>query len=293
MNFECLQTFIVLSQCKNFTRASEIMYVAQSTISNRIRLLEEYTKCQLVIRNKTGIELTEEGTLFLQYAKQLLNVETVALREIHMLNMYRDHLNVACAQWIHDCWFADDMACYSRNFPDIAVNMTVDHGETLISMMHNSTLDLAITAYNINTNSLVSRLYKKSKVVLVEKKEQYSYLQKGIRGKDLLGLPLIYSDIWENYLSDISEHLLLDERVYRIHYNMLGSAKSFCIAGLGCCFLPADLVKHELETDMLVEIPIDEISARYVDLFVTYNRDRLQSTAMKSFFELFPQIIPD
>lgn len=293
MNFDCLQTFIVLSQCKNFTRASEIMYVAQSTISNRIRLLEEYTKCQLVIRNKTGIELTEEGTLFLQYAKQLLNVETVALREIHMLNMYRDHLNVACAQWIHDCWFADDMACYSRNFPDIAVNMTVDHGETLISMMHNSKLDLAITAYNINTNSLVSRLYKKSKVVLVGKKEQYSYLQKGIRGKDLLGLPLIYSDIWENYLSDISEHLLLDERVYRIHCNMLGSAKSFCIAGLGCCFLPADLVKHELETDMLVEIPIDEISARYVDLFVTYNRDRLQSTAMKSFFELFPQIIPD
>ena len=109
MNFDCLQTFIVLSQCKNFTRASEIMYVAQSTISNRIRLLEEYTKCQLVIRNKTGIELTEEGTLFLQYGKQLLNVETVALREIHMLNVYQDHLNVACAQWIHDCWFADDM----------------------------------------------------------------------------------------------------------------------------------------------------------------------------------------
>ena len=292
MNFDCLQTFIVLSQCKNFTRASEIMYVAQSTISNRIRLLEEYTKCQLVIRNKTGIELTEEGTLFLQYAKQLLNVETVALREIHMLNVYQDHLNVACAQWIHDCWFADDMVRYSRDFPDIAVNMTVDHGETLISMMHTSTLDLAITAYNINTNSLISQLYKKSKVVLVGKREQYSCLQKGIRGDDLLNLPLIYSEIWDNYLSEISEHLLLDERIYRIHCNMLGSAKNFCIAGLGCCFLPADLVKHELEAEILVEIPVGEISARYVNLYVTYNRARLESAAMRYFFELFPQMIP-
>lgn len=293
MNFECLQTFIVLSQCKNFTRASELMYVAQSTISNRIRLLEEYTKCQLVIRNKTGIELTEEGTLFLQYAKQLLNVETVALRELHMLNVYQDHLNVACAQWIHDCWFADDMVCYSRKYPDIAVNMTVDHGETLISMMHNSTLDLTITAYNINTNNLVSQLYKKSKVVLVGKKEQYSYLQKGIQGKDLVSIPLIYADIWENYLSDISEHLLLDERVYRIHCNMLGSAKNFCIAGLGCCFLPVDLVRCELEEEIIIEIPVEEISVRYVSLYVTYNRARLKSVAMRRFLELFPQIVPN
>ena len=41
MNTEELKTFIFLSKVKNFTLAAEQMYIAQSTVTNRISELEK------------------------------------------------------------------------------------------------------------------------------------------------------------------------------------------------------------------------------------------------------------
>lgn len=43
MNTESIKTFIMLSKMKNFTRTAERMYVAQSTVTNRICELENET----------------------------------------------------------------------------------------------------------------------------------------------------------------------------------------------------------------------------------------------------------
>ena len=60
MDLEELRTFIVLAECKSFTKTAEIQHIVQSTVSNRIHSLEEYTAAQLVIRDKAGIVLTTD-----------------------------------------------------------------------------------------------------------------------------------------------------------------------------------------------------------------------------------------
>ena len=41
MNTTSLETFLVLSKIRNFTKASEALFVAQSTVTNRIAELEK------------------------------------------------------------------------------------------------------------------------------------------------------------------------------------------------------------------------------------------------------------
>ena len=41
MNRDDLLTFLTLADCRNFTRTAERLNVVQSTVSNRIRSLEE------------------------------------------------------------------------------------------------------------------------------------------------------------------------------------------------------------------------------------------------------------
>ena len=65
MNSEGIRTSIMLSKLKNFTRTAERMYVAQSTVTNRIAELENETGKKLFVRRQGGVELTEEGKLFL------------------------------------------------------------------------------------------------------------------------------------------------------------------------------------------------------------------------------------
>ena len=71
MNSEGIRTFLMLSKLKNFTRTAERMYVAQSTVTNRIAELENETGRKLFARRQGGVELTEEGQLFLSYAPEV------------------------------------------------------------------------------------------------------------------------------------------------------------------------------------------------------------------------------
>ena len=43
VNSESIRTFLMLSKLKNFTRTAERLYVAQSTVTNRIAELEAET----------------------------------------------------------------------------------------------------------------------------------------------------------------------------------------------------------------------------------------------------------
>ena len=82
MNTETLRTFIAAAQIKNFTKTAEHLFIAQSTVTNRILDLESEIGKPLFTRKHKQIELTEAGLQFLDYAKQLVDLETTALQTV-------------------------------------------------------------------------------------------------------------------------------------------------------------------------------------------------------------------
>ena len=82
MNTETLRTFIAAAQIKNFTKTAEHLFIAQSTVTNRILDLESEIGKPLFTRKHKQIDLTEAGLQFLDYAKQLVDLETTALQTV-------------------------------------------------------------------------------------------------------------------------------------------------------------------------------------------------------------------
>lgn len=76
MDYVLLETFIVVCDTLNLTKASELLYRTQPTITSRIKMLEDYLGFSLIIRNKgkRSIELTSKGEAFLTIAKQLMKL---------------------------------------------------------------------------------------------------------------------------------------------------------------------------------------------------------------------------
>lgn len=70
MDIESLKTFIVLSNVKNYTRAANQLFVAQSTVTNRINELEKELNISLFSRNNRRVELTMEGEQFFYMLKK-------------------------------------------------------------------------------------------------------------------------------------------------------------------------------------------------------------------------------
>ncbi|MGM9892678.1 LysR family transcriptional regulator [Limosilactobacillus sp.] len=71
-NFELLRVFLVVSKLKSFSRASEYLYVDQSTISKKIRQLENKFNVTLFVRTARGVELTIAGQEFQKRAQKLI-----------------------------------------------------------------------------------------------------------------------------------------------------------------------------------------------------------------------------
>ena len=60
---------------KSFTRAAEILYVSQPSLSKQIKILENRLGIILLNRENSTISLTEGGRVFLQYSERILELE--------------------------------------------------------------------------------------------------------------------------------------------------------------------------------------------------------------------------
>lgn len=73
MNFQKLYYAVVVSESGSFREAARRLYMAQSSLSTAIKELEEEYQVQLFERTKKGIFITEEGSEFLTYARDILS----------------------------------------------------------------------------------------------------------------------------------------------------------------------------------------------------------------------------
>ncbi|NWE20264.1 LysR family transcriptional regulator [Pseudomonas sp. P7548] len=79
-DLELLQTLVCVVDEGSFTRAAERVHRTQSTVSQQIRKLEESVGHALLVRDRSGQQVspTEHGELLTHYARRLLNLSLEA-----------------------------------------------------------------------------------------------------------------------------------------------------------------------------------------------------------------------
>lgn len=72
MDIRQLRYFVAVARERNFTRAAEVLHIAQPPLSRQIQLLEEELGVALLIRKSRPVRLTDAGRLFYEQALQVL-----------------------------------------------------------------------------------------------------------------------------------------------------------------------------------------------------------------------------
>ncbi|MDQ0392871.1 LysR family transcriptional regulator [Labrys monachus] len=72
MDLRQLRYFVQIADCGSFSRAAEMLRVAQPSLSQQIKSLEEELGVELFMRHARGVALTELGLQFCDHARRLI-----------------------------------------------------------------------------------------------------------------------------------------------------------------------------------------------------------------------------
>lgn len=144
MDINLARTFLMVAETGSFIDAARKMNVTQSTVSARIKGLEDLLGRPLFERSKTGAELTSAGSQFQKHALALVRVWQHAQLEIGLSATHRDHLSVAAPHALWPEFLLKWVVWMRQEIPDIAVSARAGIAAVLTQRLIEGTLDLAV-----------------------------------------------------------------------------------------------------------------------------------------------------
>jgi DNA-binding transcriptional LysR family regulator len=100
-----LRYFVALADAGSFTHAAERMFIAQPTLSQQIRRLEEIVGTQLLQRRREGLQLTKAGVVLLEASRTVLSlVDHEVNRTRQAAGLGRQRLRVAVPPGLPDAF---------------------------------------------------------------------------------------------------------------------------------------------------------------------------------------------
>lgn len=144
MDIELARTFLAIVASGSFARAAERLHLSQTTVSARIRSLEEQMRRPLFVRGKLGASLTPAGEQFLRYAPSLVQLWERARHVVAVSEGRRAVLAVGCEHSLWDPPLLRWLHWMRRTDPAVALRVHVGPAGGIVEQVAEGIIDIGV-----------------------------------------------------------------------------------------------------------------------------------------------------
>lgn len=144
MDINLARTFLMVAETGSFIDAAHRLNITQSTVSARIKGLEDLLGRPVFERSKSGADLTAAGEQFHKHALALVRVWQRAQLEVSLSDQHRDHMAIGAPATLWQGFLLKSISRLRSEAPDIAVSATAALSDVLSQRLIEGTLDLAV-----------------------------------------------------------------------------------------------------------------------------------------------------
>ncbi len=272
MNSEELKTFIFLSKVKNFTLAAEQLFIAQSTVTNRINELEKEVGKRLFIRGSKTVKLTEAGEIFLRYAERILELQNTSVEEINALSSHSRKFSIGAINATYEIYVKPLVDKCLKDNSVTSIKVMLGHSLDLIQQLQDNMVDMVFSAIPLKRIGYVCDVFDTDRVALVCKKGLSEYPD-GVSKAQLAKLPYLMCDFTLSEAGVFIRSLFPKNHIFRLDVDNSSKLLPYLENGLGYSFLPYRLVKDKLDEGVLEEVSLKDFSAPNVTTYLIYRQD--------------------
>lgn len=271
MNTEELKTFIYLSKVKNFTLVAKQLFIAQSTVTNRISELEKEVGKKLFLRGSKTVKLTEAGEIFLRYAERILDLQSTSIEEMNALSSHSRKFSIGAINACYEGYVKPLVDNCLKDNTVTSIKVMLGHSLDLIQHLQDNTLDMVFSAIPLKRTGFACDVYDVDRMVLVCKKGSNEYPD-GITKAQLAKLPYLMCDFTLSDAGEFIRSLFPKNHIFRLEVDNSSKLLPYLENGLGYTFLPYKVIKDKLESNVLEEVSLQDFTAPNVTTYLIYRQ---------------------
>lgn len=260
ISLDSYKIFCTVAKYGNITKAAEVLFVTQPSISMAIKSLEERLGCTLFIRSPKGVKLTSEGEVFYSYLSKAIElINTAEQKYEELLHLESGEVNIGAS----DSIISGFLLPYLEKFNDLygkisikVINRTTD--ETL-ELLKKGSIDFGFVNLPIIEDEQID-IIKCIPIhdCLVFGTKFKELLNKDFNIKDIQGYPLLMLKCSSNTRRLLDEHakqhgLTLNATIELDSTDLL---IKFAKINLGIAFVIKEFAEPMIDNKTLFEISL-------------------------------------
>ena len=180
-DFAKLQTFLMVTKEKSFSKASAKLGISQPAVTQQIKFIEDYLDTKIVQRKKNGILLTKEGEDLYRIAKRLEKaIENSEKELISIIN--KEFTFVIGSSYAIGNYILPNYLAEIKKRIDNEVHMNVDKSSAIIEAVEDKKIDLALIESPVFKDDIIYREWIEDELVVFSNQA----IKKQLSGEDLL-----------------------------------------------------------------------------------------------------------
>jgi len=260
MDISLLKTFLEVAHTRHFGKAAAALFVTQSAVSARIKLLESNLGVELFTRRRNDIQLTPAGSRLVRHAETIVKGWTRARQEISLGEQGLRSLAIGSPFDLWGILLRDWAAKLRHSAPELGLQIEVQPADILVTRLVNGLFDMVLLFEPPQLPDLAIRQVADIPLVLVCDRENRELDQAMEQGYYMVDWGNVFA---QNHAERFPN---IPSPAARLASGTL--ARDMILDIGGCAYLARQMVQQDLDQGLLFQIPEAPVIER--SAFVVY-----------------------
>ncbi|MGL5646797.1 MAG: LysR family transcriptional regulator [Clostridium sp.] len=282
MNFRKLRIFYETAMELNMTKVGRKLYISQPSVSQAIQELEAELEVKLFDRIGKKIKLTNEGEVYLNYVRRILNLYEEGVDKIRSIKESRSgDIKIGASTTIGIYVLPTIIKKFNNKYRDIQISLIIDNTENIEGLILRNEIDFAFVEGNVHSDEINVEKFWDDRLVFISEKDRV------IKEEEFKkGVPLIMREKGSGTRETI-ETVFIKKNIELIPTMELGSTEAIkrsVESGMGFGCVSERCIKRELKLGVFKKMNIQDIEI-HRDLLFICHRDKFINNNMNVFIK--------